>query len=371
LEKSVPARQANSLPAGRIADSSSINAVSFSSARTTNRFRRRGVHLQQRSIPLPKCRMIRHNSRYGASKPVVEEGRPIETSPSPVTDYAEVLTTIRLHGNRTPFQRERIDKTLRTTLWNVLSLCMWNKWEPFSEYVTDHYGYNADSQRINSISKRLWLHYFKRDIDDLPEFKGHGGQRGAYDFFKEYFFSSKWYEVYDFIEFVIQVTDTLIDAEAIEFLNAALEKENAAYRIVGGEAVEITDTNEIKAIEDALNHPDAPVREHIRTALAMLSDRGKPDYRNSIKEAISAVEATCRLVTGMKSATLGDALKRIPDLHRALQKSFLELYGFSSDASGIRHSLLEEPNLTYADAKFMLTVCSAFVSYLRSNANKA
>jgi hypothetical protein len=63
---------------------------------------------------------------------------------------------------------------------------------------------------------------------------------------------------------------------------------------------------------------------------------------------------------------LGDALKKIPELHPALQKSLLALYGFTSDAEGIRHSLLDEPNLTYADAKFMLAACSVFVSYLRT-----
>ncbi len=157
----------------------------------------------------------------------------------------------------------------------------------------------------------------------------------------------------------------------IQWLNTVLETENAAYRIVGSEVVEITDTNEIAAIEDALNHPDDPVRAHIQAALAMLSDRKSPDYRNSIKEAISAVEATCRLVTGMKNATLGDALKKVPDLHPALQKGFLALYGFTSDASGIRHSLLDESNLTYVDAKFMLAACASFVSYLRSNAKVA
>lgn len=265
------------------------------------------------------------------------------------------------------FQRERINDTLRTALWNVLSVCMWDFWEHPSEY----HGYSENSQRINIISKRLWFNYFKRDMDALPKFRGDFNGNGAYDFFKEYFFRCKWYEVYDFIEFLIQDRDTFIDAKAIEFLNGVLEKENAAYRVVGVEIVEITDTNEIKAIEDALSHPDAPVREHIRAALAMLSDRNEPDYRNAIKEAISAVEATCRLVTGMEAASLGDALKRIPDLHPALKKAFLALYGFTSNAGGIRHSLLDKSNLSYADAKFMLTACSAFVSYLRSNASEA
>lgn len=42
------------------------------------------------------------------------------------------------------------------------------------------------------------------------------------------------------------------------------------------------------------------------------------------------------------------------------------LYGYTSDGDGIRHSLLEEPNLDYSDAKFMLVTCSAFVNYLTS-----
>ncbi len=262
------------------------------------------------------------------------------------------------------FQRERIDETLRITLWNYLSHEMWNLWSP-----PDRYGiWSSDGRRITDIARRVWIHYFKYDLDDLREFQGSFDGPTTYDTFKAYFFEAKWYEAYDFLEFLIQDDDTYFRGNEIKVLNQILEKENAAYRIVGTEFVEITDTNEIKAIEEALQHPEAPVRAHIQSALTMLSDRKNPDYRNSIKESISAVEAACRLVTGLTSATLGEALKKIPNLHPALRNSFLALYGYTSDASGIRHSLLEESNLTYADAKFMLASCSAFVSYLRSNA---
>lgn len=240
---------------------------------------------------------------------------------------------------------------------------MWDNWK----LPNDRTRNPAICNRIEAIVKRLWFHHFKYDLDTLSQFKHAYSREGDYEILKKTFFSCEWFAVYDFIEFLIQDSDTFLDTEVLKQLNAVLEKEKAAYRIVGKEVVEITDRNEIKAIEDALSHPDAPVREHIRAALVMLSDRENPDYRNSIKESISAVEATCRLVTNLKTATLGDALKKIPDLHPALQKSFLALYGFTSDASGVRHSLLEESNLTYADAKFMLASCSVFVSYLRSN----
>ena len=52
-------------------------------------------------------------------------------------------------------------------------------------------------------------------------------------------------------------------------------------------------------------------------------------------------------------------------LHQALKKAFSALYGYTSDADGIRHALLDESTLTKADARFMLISCSAFVNYLK------
>jgi redox-regulated HSP33 family molecular chaperone len=70
---------------------------------------------------------------------------------------------------------------------------------------------------------------------------------------------------------------------------------------------------ELEAIEQASNSPYASVNTHIKKALLLYSDRKKPDYENSIKESISAVEAMCCTITGMKgaSATLGTALKNV------------------------------------------------------------
>jgi hypothetical protein len=47
------------------------------------------------------------------------------------------------------------------------------------------------------------------------------------------------------------------------------------------------------------------------------------------------------------------------------------MYGYTSDAQGIRHALMDEPNLSFEDAKFMLVSCSAFVNYLIAKAAKA
>src|SRR6266516_2432126 len=107
------------------------------------------------------------------------------------------------------FQRERIDDRLRISIWNVLNVSIWDKWEP------SQYGYTSpDSERINALVWRLWFHHFSGDMDALPPFRVQRSSHwecGAYDKLKDYFFRCKWYEVYNFIEFLAQDRDTFID----------------------------------------------------------------------------------------------------------------------------------------------------------------
>lgn len=261
------------------------------------------------------------------------------------------------------FQRESIDTALRIKLWNILKVTIWDK------YDASMRGYDDNTKRIDNLVNRLWFNYFNRDLDQLPEFNGRHGRNGVYESIKEYFFSCKWFELYDLLEKISDDQSNLISGKTITWINNALEEHNSAYRFVGTEIAEITDKNEIQGIETALATADTPVRTHLDAALRMLSDRESPDYRNSVKESISAVEAACRLISGSTSDTLANALKRVQNLHPAMSRAFTQLYGYTSDASGIRHSLTEEATITYADAKFMLVACSAFVSYLKVTAN--
>jgi hypothetical protein len=73
---------------------------------------------------------------------------------------------------------------------------------------------------------------------------------------------------------------------------------------------------------------------------------------------------------------LSEALKKIKErgavsLHPALLGAFEKLYGYSSDAEGIRHALMDEPNLTLDDAMFMLVACSAFINYIQAKARSS
>ena len=110
-------------------------------------------------------------------------------------------------------------------------------------------------------------------------------------------------------------------------------------------------------------------RSHLSSALRKYSDRDQPDYRNSIKEAISAIEALLSVVNGKRSSNMPTAVSdyeaRNGKLHPAFRNALLQLYGWTSDESGIRHSLItSEANVGDAHARFMIVTCSAFVNFL-------
>lgn len=76
---------------------------------------------------------------------------------------------------------------------------------------------------------------------------------------------------------------------------------------------------------------------HLSAALSLLADRTSPDYRNSIKESISAVEAVASVISRTPNATLGDALKTLKhsiEIHPALEGAFSKMYGYTSNSEG-------------------------------------
>lgn len=255
-------------------------------------------------------------------------------------------------------QREAMDEDLRTAIWNVFDTAVW------SSLIEMDYQYGGS---LYPLVSRIWTRYFKRTLDTVPR-TGPDARRPL----REHVFGAKWFAVYDLLELI--VNDESIDRELLaELLNEAFEAELSAYRFVGGRVTEITAAEEIQEIEDALAATEgiAGAATHLRTALDYLADRQCPDYRNSIKESISAVETIANRVGETSGKSLGVALAKIDIGHPALEGAFSKLYGYTSDANGIRHALMSEPNLEFEDAKFMLVACSAFVNYLLAKAGRA
>jgi hypothetical protein len=270
-------------------------------------------------------------------------------------------------------QIDDMNNNLRVSLWNALKIFYW-------DFMKVSYGMSnvkrQGQEGIELLCHHIWMFYLIKPTDTMPD-----NFNDRYKIIREYFFDCQWNEVYDFIEFVADhfPSEYPIDYVNRDFMNCCneiMESEMSAYRFVNGRITQITSPTEIASVEEAMEQDVfAPVHKHLETALKMLSDRRSPDYRNSIKESISAVEALCRFITDNRKASLSDALglmkkQKEISIHPALEQAFDKLYGYTSDEKGIRHSLFEVPDLKFEDAKFMLVSCSAFVNYLISKSSK-
>ena len=265
-------------------------------------------------------------------------------------------------------QRESIDDDLRNRLWSATQLTVWSQWSEPGLYQTP----TQEARLVDQVVQALWLDHFKQPSDTIPHF-AKDRPKCAYEIIRTHFFDAEWWQVYDFIEFLLKTLQGTTWSERLtRVLNKYLEEENAAYRLVNDEVVEIVDKHEIEAVESAIDKGTKAVQVHLSHGLTLLSDRKKPDYRNSIKESISAVESACQAMTGDPKATLGHCLKIIKDkapVHPALEQAFNKLYGYTSDGGGIRHALTDDSvPPSFADAKFMLVACSSFCHFLWTKA---
>jgi hypothetical protein len=254
-------------------------------------------------------------------------------------------------------QLDGMDADLKNSLWNILNDGI------FSKRRFTNLPIGAGTPPIFEFSRVLWSDLFKLPTDTRPR---NGDQ--LLQKIRELYFKFEWGEVYNFIEFVVTYFDDLQSLP--NEINQILARELAGYRLIEGSIVPLTSRTEIETVEKALaDDKYKGVAQHFQSALDLLSNRQNPDYRNSIKESISAVESMARVVTGNPKATLGDALKVLEKdhaLHGALKEGFSKLYGYTNDEAGIRHAMLEEPNLGSEDAIFFLVSCSAFTNYLKS-----
>jgi uncharacterized protein with PIN domain len=257
---------------------------------------------------------------------------------------------------RDVLQIASMDDDLKNQIWNCI----------YDNFLMNY----AESPYLELI----WKSFFKLRSNELPRHRDTYIHIPAFVEHLDNWYNKKatWNEIYDLLEFICKrcFEDEQEEFEFEQICNDVLAQENSGYRIIDSLIVPLTSEEEIQEIEEALANEFSSVSTHLSTALSLLSDRTTPDYRNSIKESISAVEALCKIITADDSATLAKALAKIEkthELHGSLKNAFSSIYGYTSDSGGIRHSLTEDGiRVEFEDAKFMLVSCSAFINYLKA-----
>ena len=256
-------------------------------------------------------------------------------------------------------QTYSFDKRTRTALINATNIVMSRKF----------LGFDLDDD-CQSFLKHTLSDVYMVEVDWNSSYSGHY----VFETICETIRSDDYDSVLTLIEYIVKALgDGYFTFEGqyytpTQCYNDVFVREYVGYRIVDKQIVPITDDVEISTIEESFTSNYREVKQHLTKAVTFLSDRNFPDYANSIKESISAVERMCSIIVG-SATTLGTALKTLESqgiaIHPAMRSAFEKLYGYTSDSSGIRHSgQLGGKDSTFAEAKFMLVSCCAFINYL-------
>jgi len=115
---------------------------------------------------------------------------------------------------------------------------------------------------------------------------------------------------------------------------------------------------------DVLTDELSPVRTQWLKAKNFIFSR-PPDYENSIKESISAVESSLMVLLQEPNGTLGKIIKQAkldPDIERLISQA----YGYASNKDFVRHGGTEGSKLTKAEADFFLDFSASSIVYITS-----
>lgn len=267
-----------------------------------------------------------------------------------------------LFSQRQGIEKEVIIKTdeitseLRNRLWNKINV-----------YITNFSSGHLDR---NGLLKYLWDRFFKEDVDSLKHNNGYGSGNYYYiDQIKLKFFQLEWHDVYDFLEFLLSV-ENYTKITFINTINQIFIDERVPYKIIDNYVTQLISGEEAEEVKIAIDNKYSKVSGHIKKALEFYKKRPVADYKNSIKESISSVEALARTILNNPNGTLGSLSQQL-NIHPAFKKAIKELYGWTSDEGGIRHSENGKYlSIGEAEARFMLVECSTLVNYIISKYEK-
>ena len=257
---------------------------------------------------------------------------------------------------------DSVPDALRNSLWNFI-----------------HGYFESRYDRWIALARFVAKFYLKVPVDELP-IRDYECRK----WIKNVLYSSEWHEVYNLIEFLVSYNSRILSnpplrqERLIENYNLILERESSGFRFISGVLAPISNSAEALEVTEAIAASQISgmtgAHAHLNQAVVLLGQKPEPDYRNAIKEAVSAVESMARLLANEANADgLAGALRELSkkvEIHPALQAGFIKLYGYTSDEDGIRHAILDKKEIGYEEAKFMVVSCSAFVNFLITNGAK-
>lgn len=132
---------------------------------------------------------------------------------------------------------------------------------------------------------------------------------------------------------------------------------------------------QIAKAEPTLGDPRlTDAREHYRKAMRYFDNPTEPDYENSVKEAVCAVEAAARrLFPETKAKTLGEITNKIRgnqegQIPKTLADTITGLYAYRNSGDGVAHGGTDGGKATRAIAEYALALAASQIILLHETA---
>jgi len=268
------------------------------------------------------------------------------------------------------YQVDTIDAETRTKIYNQIYYFLHPSSDPYDD---NDRAYRAADQAWDIVYQHhCWTEFLSKPVDEYKEVFLNTSLKNML------IRDDPWHRVFDFVEYLLELCTHSFEYEDLNWIYnekrgksftsaiaRVLEESKVGYKIIDNIFVPISSESEAREVEKALNTVFHGANQHIKKAIKLFADRKKPDYENSIKESISAVESIAKEITEREKPL--NALTQSLQLHPSFKDALDKLYNWTSTDGGIRHgasskSLTPDQNT----ARFMLVICSSFVNYIIS-----
>jgi hypothetical protein len=178
----------------------------------------------------------------------------------------------------------------------------------------------------------------------------------------------EWYHVYDYIEALHECVSAGESNSAEAFareINDFFVANGIGWQLIAGlieirgpEAFEAS----LAAAQDATRDTLPRAHQEVHEALLDLSRRPEPDLTGAMQHSMAALEAISRRLVDDEKPTLGEILKRHPDLlPKPLDTAVEKMWGYASETA--RHGR-EGTVLKVEEVELVVGVVGSLVSYL-------
>lgn len=182
----------------------------------------------------------------------------------------------------------------------------------------------------------------------------------------EYLHQCDWYSVYDVIEKIVSNLENKEQEIFVNEMNEFFVANGIGWKIENG----IIETRGDEVFETAVKDAEEVLEaaglktamNEIREAINDLSRRPNPDITGAIQHSLASLECVAREATGDTKATLGELMKKHPNIiPTPLDQAVTKIWGFTSEQGRhLREGLAPE----YLEAELVVEVTAAISVYL-------